>query len=238
VTRRRKTSWTSKSGHGWKHARTTRAATVSGENASHTHWRWVRFPRLDFRKYSGVLLIKAEQEERESVLRQGQGGHDEPQYGETGGPHTAAESILRGWAQYHHPVVAKETFSKLDSLLWWRLTRWARRRHPNKSPRWVAKKCWSPLKGGRNSQSGFRTTTRRDGRGCIRYRDRAPSEGQRGLQPLRSKVGSVRRKPGREASAEEHGVSQAMGVAVSVPARTALCAATSSRTTPDGTTIT
>ena len=34
--------------------------------------------------------------------------------------------VLRGWAQYHHPVVAKETFSELDSLLWWRLMRWAR----------------------------------------------------------------------------------------------------------------
>jgi RNA-directed DNA polymerase len=55
--------------------------------------------------------------------------------------------VLRGWAQYHHPVVAKETFSKLDSLLSWRLTRWARRRHPNKSPRWVAEKYWSTIEG-------------------------------------------------------------------------------------------
>jgi RNA-directed DNA polymerase len=53
--------------------------------------------------------------------------------------------VLRGWAQYHHPVVAKETFSKIDSLLWWRLTRWARRRHPKKTARWVTKNYWSTV---------------------------------------------------------------------------------------------
>jgi len=31
--------------------------------------------------------------------------------------------VLKGWAQYHSPVVAKQTFSKLDSLIFWRLWR-------------------------------------------------------------------------------------------------------------------
>lgn len=53
--------------------------------------------------------------------------------------------ILRGWAQYHQPVVAKETFSKLDSLIHWRLTRWTRRRHPKKSPMWCFQKYWKHL---------------------------------------------------------------------------------------------
>jgi RNA-directed DNA polymerase len=50
--------------------------------------------------------------------------------------------ILRGWAQYHQPVVAKQTFSKLDSLIHWRLVRWARRRHPKKSQMWCFQKYW------------------------------------------------------------------------------------------------
>jgi RNA-directed DNA polymerase len=53
--------------------------------------------------------------------------------------------ILRGWAQYHQPVVAKEVFSRLDSLIHWRLTRWARRRHPKKSPMWCFQKYWRRL---------------------------------------------------------------------------------------------
>jgi RNA-directed DNA polymerase len=44
---------------------------------------------------------------------------------------------IRGWANYHHRVVAKETYAKVDHHIWQALWRWARRRHPNKSCRWV-----------------------------------------------------------------------------------------------------
>jgi RNA-directed DNA polymerase len=50
--------------------------------------------------------------------------------------------ILRGWAQYHSPVVAKQAFSRMESLLFWRLMRWAKRRHPNKSAGWIRQKYW------------------------------------------------------------------------------------------------
>lgn len=50
--------------------------------------------------------------------------------------------MLRGWAQYHRPVVAKETFTRMDSLLFWRLMRWAKRRHPNKSADWLRERYW------------------------------------------------------------------------------------------------
>lgn len=50
--------------------------------------------------------------------------------------------MLRGWAQYHSPVVAKETFSRVESLLFWRLRRWTKRRHPKKKPDWIRKKYW------------------------------------------------------------------------------------------------
>ena len=41
-------------------------------------------------------------------------------------------------------VVSKETFYTLDNLLWRRLWRWAKRRHPNKSSEWVKTKYFSP----------------------------------------------------------------------------------------------
>ncbi|MCL2930631.1 MAG: hypothetical protein MGG37_22580 [Trichodesmium sp. MAG_R01] len=34
--------------------------------------------------------------------------------------------IIRGWSNYFSTVVSKEVFSKIDSLLWKRLGRWAR----------------------------------------------------------------------------------------------------------------
>ncbi|MCL2931543.1 MAG: hypothetical protein MGG11_04390 [Trichodesmium sp. MAG_R03] len=48
--------------------------------------------------------------------------------------------IIRGWANYFSAVVSKKIFNKLDNLLWIRRGRWASRRHPNKSAKWVTKK--------------------------------------------------------------------------------------------------
>ena len=38
--------------------------------------------------------------------------------------------------------MSKETFSKLDNLVWNMLWRWAKRRHPKKSRSWIAKRYW------------------------------------------------------------------------------------------------
>ncbi len=48
--------------------------------------------------------------------------------------------ILRGWANYHSHVVAKETFAWVDAKVWSMLWRWAVRRHPKKGVRWVKKR--------------------------------------------------------------------------------------------------
>ena len=46
--------------------------------------------------------------------------------------------VLRGWANYHRHVICGTTFAQLDSFVWRRLCRWAKRRHPNKTGRWIA----------------------------------------------------------------------------------------------------
>ena len=47
---------------------------------------------------------------------------------------------IRGWANYHRHVVSKRTFGCVDHTIFSSLWRWARRRHPNKSPRWFKPK--------------------------------------------------------------------------------------------------
>lgn len=47
---------------------------------------------------------------------------------------------LRGWANYHRHVVAKETFSYVDYRVWKLLWRWCCRRHKNRYKRWVKTK--------------------------------------------------------------------------------------------------
>jgi RNA-directed DNA polymerase len=47
---------------------------------------------------------------------------------------------IRGWANYHRHVVSKRTFGRVDHALFSSLWQWARRRHPNKNPRWFKSK--------------------------------------------------------------------------------------------------
>jgi RNA-directed DNA polymerase len=45
--------------------------------------------------------------------------------------------IIRGWAMYHRHVVAAATFIKVDHLVWSKVWRWAKRRHPGKGAQWI-----------------------------------------------------------------------------------------------------
>lgn len=96
----------------------------------------------NFRKYSGTLLIKPSKKNVKAFYEK---------LARTIGDNLGAtqESLirllnpmLRGWAQYHSPVVAKQSFSRMDSLLYWRLMRWAKRRHPMKSTMWIQRRYW------------------------------------------------------------------------------------------------
>lgn len=96
----------------------------------------------NFRKYGGKLLIKPSQKNVKAF------------YGKVKEIIATSVSIptetlikrlnpvLKGWAQYHKGTVAKQTFSKVDHLIYWRLTRWGLRRHPRKSGKWVYVHYW------------------------------------------------------------------------------------------------
>ena len=55
--------------------------------------------------------------------------------------------IVRGWSNYYSTVVSKETFSRMDHLLFQKLARWGKRRHPNKNWGWLVKAYWHSVKG-------------------------------------------------------------------------------------------
>lgn len=50
--------------------------------------------------------------------------------------------VIRGWSNYYATVCSKEIYSKLDTLLWKKLWRWAKFRHPKKGNIWIAKRYW------------------------------------------------------------------------------------------------
>ncbi|WP_373482572.1 group II intron maturase-specific domain-containing protein [Acetobacterium sp.] len=99
----------------------------------------------NFRKYSGKLIVKPSLKSTQklvSTLSQ-----------EIKNGTSSAQSqlirrlnqILRGWTNYHQPVCAKETFGKIDHVLWEMLYHWAKRRHRNKSKQWIIRKYWCEI---------------------------------------------------------------------------------------------
>ncbi|HEY9693593.1 MAG TPA: group II intron reverse transcriptase/maturase, partial [Oculatellaceae cyanobacterium] len=55
--------------------------------------------------------------------------------------------IIRGWANYYRTVTSSEAFSELGHIMYKKLRIWAKRRHPNKSGEWIAKKYWQTIGG-------------------------------------------------------------------------------------------
>ena len=53
--------------------------------------------------------------------------------------------IIKGWCNYYSSVVSKEIFSNISKQVYQRLYRWAKRRHPNKSGKWITKKYWHTI---------------------------------------------------------------------------------------------
>ena len=66
--------------------------------------------------------------------------------------------IIRGWSNYYSSGVSKQTYSKLDHLIWQRIERWCLRRHPNKSATWVNHKYFKSV-GHRNWVFGDKNRT-------------------------------------------------------------------------------
>jgi len=57
------------------------------------------------------------------------------------------QPMITGWANYYRASHSNEAFSKLDYLLFERLSQWAYRRHPKKGKKWVVKKYFDHVDG-------------------------------------------------------------------------------------------
>jgi RNA-directed DNA polymerase len=50
--------------------------------------------------------------------------------------------VIRGWVNNYSTVVSAKIFGKMSALMFAKLWRWAKRRHPKKSGHWIAAKYW------------------------------------------------------------------------------------------------
>ena len=127
-----------------------RGLTLSPEKTRITHIsEGFDFLGWNIRKYNGKLLIKPSKANVKALL-------DKIREVIKGNKATkqinlinALNPILRGWANYHKHVVAKEIFGYVDHKIWSTLWQWAARRHPNKSAEWIKMKYFKAI-GARN----------------------------------------------------------------------------------------
>ncbi len=56
---------------------------------------------------------------------------------------------IRAWCPYYRHVLCVEAFNDCDQAVYAMLRRWSRRRHPNKSARWIAARYWHESDGQR-----------------------------------------------------------------------------------------
>ena len=116
-----------------------RGLTLSEEKTHITHINdGFDFLGFNARKYKGKLLIKPSKSNVMSFL----GNMRELIRKHPTIPVTDLIKMmnpkLRGWANYYRHCVAKRTFGYVGHQMFLALWRWAIRRHPNKSRKWVA----------------------------------------------------------------------------------------------------
>lgn len=116
----------------------TRGLELSKEKTRITHIaEGFDFLGQNIRKYDGRLLIKPSRKNVRTFLQKVR------QVIKTN--YTATQEnligvlnpMISGWANYHRHQVSKRTYQLVDHWIWTKLWRWAKRRHPRKSGRWV-----------------------------------------------------------------------------------------------------
>lgn len=97
----------------------------------------------NIRKYSDILLIKPSKRNVQTFLKNVQQTIRKYRTATTIQLLYKLNPMIRGWALYHRHNVAYRTFTKVDFRIHWMLWRWARRRHSNKSAKWIVKRYFT-----------------------------------------------------------------------------------------------
>jgi RNA-directed DNA polymerase len=95
------------------------------------------------RKYKGKLLIKPSKQSIERLLARGREIIKANPCASAGQLIVQLNPLIRGWANYHRHVVSKQVFQKIDHEIVMALWRWAKRRHRDKSGRWIRRKYFT-----------------------------------------------------------------------------------------------
>jgi RNA-directed DNA polymerase len=100
------------------------------------------------RRYNnGKVIIRPSKKNVEAVLDKTRGIIKRNAQAKAGNLIMQLNPIIRGWANYHRHVSSKQTFVKVSHAIFQALWQWAKRRHPNKSLRWIKDKYFTTIGG-------------------------------------------------------------------------------------------
>jgi RNA-directed DNA polymerase len=123
-----------------------RGLALSPEKTKITHIEdGFDFLGWNIRKYNGKLLMKPSKANIKAHLDKIRAVIKANKAAKQANLIRLLNPVLRGWANYHRHVVAKDTFAFIDRQIWSMLWQWATRRHPNKGRRWIKDKYFPAL---------------------------------------------------------------------------------------------
>jgi RNA-directed DNA polymerase len=99
------------------------------------------------RKYRGKLLIKPAQKNVHTFLEKVREIIKGNKQAKAGNLIRMLNPIIRGWALFHRHEVSKRTFQEVDRAIFKALWQWVKRRHSNKSKRWMHAKYFQQVGG-------------------------------------------------------------------------------------------
>lgn len=127
-----------------------RGLTLSESKTKITHINeGFDFLGYNIRKYKGVLLMKPSKESVKKITRKtGELLHRAAAWNQEQ-VIQILNPVIIGWTNYHRHIASKETFDRMNYIIWNQLWQWAKRRHPDKGHKWISQRYWSRV-GNRN----------------------------------------------------------------------------------------
>jgi RNA-directed DNA polymerase len=95
------------------------------------------------RKYKGKFLAIPSKKNTQAVLEKIRGILRSHKQATAGGLIVQLNPVIRGWADYHRHSASKRTMHKVDNAIYHAVWRWAKRRHPQKSRRWIVRQYYT-----------------------------------------------------------------------------------------------
>jgi RNA-directed DNA polymerase len=122
----------------------TRGLELSPEKTSITHIETgFDFLGWNVRRYDNGMLIRPSKKSVQTFMRKIRALVKEQKHLPQSALIGTLNPLIRGWANYHRCAVAGKTFHGLSWQIWRTLWQWAKRRHPNKGGRWIARRYWT-----------------------------------------------------------------------------------------------